>query len=81
MPDQDPMNSRDVIQLLVEIRNGQREYLEEYRRVTQEALQRGRRAIQLQEQIGRLYRRVIAGVTVALVAAGFYPAWAAGVFH
>ncbi len=49
----------DVVHLLVEIRNLQREHLEEYRRVTGESLELQRKAVLRQEQIGRLYQRVV----------------------
>lgn len=75
------MDSRDVFQLLVEIRDIQREQLEEYRRVTQESLELSRRAVQRQEQIGRLYQRVIAVGALVLVALGLYLAWIAGAFR
>ena len=75
------MESRDMIQLLTEIRDCQREHLAEYRRVTQEQLELSRRAVQRQEQIGRLYQRVIAVGAVVLVALGVYLAWVAGAFR
>ncbi len=68
------MDPNDFIHLLVEIRDIQREHLEEYRRVTEEALELQRRAVQRQEQFSRLYRRVlvvgavlIAGVIVLML--------------
>lgn len=75
------MDSRDTIQLLIEIRDIQREHLEEYRRVTQEHLELSRRAVQRQEQIGRLYQRVIAVGALALIALIGYLAWIAGAFR
>ena len=54
------MDSKDFIHLLVEIRDIQREHLEEYRSVTQESLELQRKAVKRQEQIGRLYQRVVA---------------------
>jgi hypothetical protein len=75
------MDTRDVIQLLLEIRDIQREHLEEFRRVTRESLELSRRAVQRQEQIGRLYQRVIAVGAVVLVALGVYLAWIAGAFR
>lgn len=70
------MDSSDVIQLLVEIRNIQREQLEEYRRVTQESLELSRRAVLRQEQFGRLYQRVIVVGALVLAALGLYLAGA-----
>jgi CHASE3 domain sensor protein len=54
------MDPKDFIHLLVEIRDVQREHLEEYRRVTRESLELQRQAVKRQEQIGRLYQRVVA---------------------
>jgi len=56
------MDSHDVIRLLAEIRDAQREYLAEYRRVTAESLELSRRAVQRQEPFSRLYRRVLPSV-------------------
>jgi len=64
------MDSRDVIALLVEIRDLQRAHLEEYRRVTQESLELSRRAVARQEQFGRLYRGVVAVGALVLIGAG-----------
>lgn len=49
----------EVRRLLQEIRDAQREHLAEYRRVTDRSLEIQERALARQEQIGRLYRRVI----------------------
>lgn len=62
------MDSKDFIQLLVEIRDIQREHLEEYRRVTRESLELQRRAGRRQEQFSRLYRWVL--VIAVIVVAG-----------
>lgn len=61
------MDSREFIHLLVEIRDVQREHLEEYRRVTQESLELQRAAVKRQEQIGRLYQRVVFVTGLVLV--------------
>ncbi len=62
------MESKDIAQLLFEIREIQREHLEEYRRVTKESLELSRRAVERQEQYGRLYQRVVGvGALVLLV--------------
>ncbi len=45
-------------ELLLEIRDTQREHLAEYRRVTQHSLELQQRAVARQEQIGAIYRRV-----------------------
>jgi cytochrome c-type biogenesis protein CcmH/NrfG len=53
--------------LLEEIRDAQREYLAEYRRVTQQSLELQQRAVARQEQFGVIYRRLLllGGVLVA----------------
>jgi cytochrome c-type biogenesis protein CcmH/NrfG len=53
--------------LLEEIRDAQREHLAEYRRVTQQSLELQQRAVARQEQLGRIYRRMllVGGVLVA----------------
>jgi hypothetical protein len=45
--------------LLEEIRDLQREQLAEYRRVTQQSLELQQRAVDRQQQLGRLYSRVV----------------------
>jgi ferric-dicitrate binding protein FerR (iron transport regulator) len=45
--------------LLEEIRDAQREHLAEYRRVTQQSLDLQQRAVDRQQELGRLYRRVL----------------------
>jgi hypothetical protein len=75
------MDSRDVIQLLVEIRDAQREHLAEYRRVTQESLELSRRAVRRQEQLGRLYQRALAASALVVAALGLFLAWTAGAFQ
>jgi hypothetical protein len=51
--------SDDIKELLVEIRDVQREHLAEYRKVTQRSLELQQTAVTRQEQLGRLYRRVV----------------------
>jgi CHASE3 domain sensor protein len=59
--------SDDIKELLVEIRDVQREHLAEYRKVTQRSLELQQLAVTRQEQLGRLYRRVvIAGAMLVL---------------
>jgi CHASE3 domain sensor protein len=54
--------------LLRDIRDGQREQLAEYRRVTERSLELQQRAVARQEQIGHFSRRlVLAGGTMVLV--------------
>jgi hypothetical protein len=69
------MDSPDVIRLLTEIRDAQREYLAEYRRVGAESLELSRRAVLRQEQFSRLYRRVLAVGAILLMALAVYLAW------
>lgn len=75
------MESRDVVQLLVEIRDAQREHLAEYRRVAEESLALSRRAVQRQEQLGRLYQRALAVSAAVMVGLGLFLAWTAGAFR
>ena len=61
------MSDDSTQKLLEEIRDGQREYLAEYRRVTQQSLELQRRAVGRQEQISRLYQRMaLVGGVLAL---------------
>jgi len=54
--------------LLEEIRDAQREHLAEYRSVTRQSLDLQKQAVMRQEQLGGMYRRVIAaGGAVSLV--------------
>ncbi len=69
------MEERDFVHLLAEIRDLEREHLEEYRRVTQESLELQRRAVLRQEQLGRLYRRVVATGGLLIAAAVIYLIW------
>jgi ferric-dicitrate binding protein FerR (iron transport regulator) len=57
----------EIRQLLREIRDAQREHLEEYRRVAERSLELQQRAVARQEQIGRLSRRLalVGGTLVA----------------
>jgi len=62
------MEADETRQLLIEIRDLQRESLSEYRRVTQRSLDLQQQAVTRQEQISRLYRRVIvAGLALIIV--------------
>ena len=51
--------SNEVKELLVEIRDAQREHLAEYRKAARAALELQQQAVTRQEQMGRLYRRVL----------------------
>jgi len=57
----------DTRRLLEEIRDAQREYLVEYRRVTQQSLELQQRAVDRQEQVSLIYKRIVllGGVLVA----------------
>ena len=54
--------------LLEEIRDVQREHLTEYRSVTRQSLELQKQAVQRQEQLGGIYRRVVGtGAVMVLV--------------
>lgn len=59
----------DEHELLREIRDLQREHLSEYKRASQRALELQERAVARQEQIGRLYKRVVAVAAIVLALA------------
>ena len=62
------MTDDQTRKLLEEIRDTQREHLAEYRSVTQQSLELQKRAVTRQEQLGAMYRRVVAvGGAVSLV--------------
>ncbi|HEU5238123.1 MAG TPA: hypothetical protein VFU37_13385 [Pyrinomonadaceae bacterium] len=61
------MEQSDELKLLTEIRDAQREHLAEYRKVTQESLALQKQAVSRQEQIVRLYRRVVIAGAVLIV--------------
>ena len=62
------MTDDTIKQLLEEIRDAQREHLAEYRSVTRQSLELQKQAVTRQEQLGAMYRRVIAvGGAVSLV--------------
>jgi len=62
------MEADETRQLLIEIRDLQRESLSEYRQVTQRSLDLQQQAVTRQEQISKLYRRVIvAGLALIIV--------------
>ena len=75
------MDSPDVVQLLVEIRDLHCEQFAEYCRVTQESLELSRLAISRQEQAMRLYRRQIAAWACTVVALAGFVAWFAASFR
>ena len=56
--------------LLEEIRDAQREHLAEYRSVTRQSLDLQKQAVMRQEQLGTMYRRVIAVGGVASLVVG-----------
>jgi CHASE3 domain sensor protein len=63
------MEEPDELKLLTEIRDAQREHLAEYRKVAQESLALQKQAVTRQEQIAKLYRRVlvVGGAVILLV--------------
>jgi hypothetical protein len=57
-------------ELLEEIRDAQREHLAEYRRVTQRSLDLQQRAVERQQEVSRLYKRIVVlggGLVVVLM--------------
>ena len=52
-------DSDEIKKILSEIRDAQLEQLAEYRKVTQRSLELQQRAVNRQEQLGRLYRIVV----------------------
>ena len=48
--------SDDIMKVLTEIRDCQREYLEEHKKVTQRSLELQQQAVSRQEQLGKTYR-------------------------
>ena len=63
------MDESDQIKILAEIRDVQREHLAEYRKMAQQSLALQQQAVARQEQIAKLYRRVVAtaGVVILLL--------------
>lgn len=49
----------EIKELLIAIREGQREHLSEYKRIAEQAVELQRRSVKRQEQIGALYRGVV----------------------
>ena len=49
-------DQKRIEKLLQEIRDGQRESLDEYKRVTSQSLELQQRAVNRQEQLGKTYR-------------------------
>lgn len=52
-------SSDDIKRLLTEIRDAQREHLAEYRRVAERAVALQEQAVARQEQVSRIYKRVL----------------------
>jgi ferric-dicitrate binding protein FerR (iron transport regulator) len=57
-----------TLELLEQIRDAQRDHLAEYRRVTQQSLDLQQRSVERQQELGRLYRRVVLAGGFAVVA-------------
>jgi hypothetical protein len=51
--------SREIKELLAEIRDGQKEHLAEYKRVAERSLELQQQAVARQERIGKLYKRMV----------------------
>ncbi len=70
------MEGQDRIEkLLEEIRDAQRESLDEYKRVTSESLELQKRAVRRQEQLGKTYKVALVAsalLVVGIVALIFY---------
>lgn len=60
-------DTKELKELLTEIRDVQREHLAEYRKVTQRSLELQQQAVARQEQHGRLYRSVVIAGAVLIV--------------
>jgi hypothetical protein len=60
-------DSDEIKKILTEIRDAQLEQLAEYRKVTQRSLELQQRAVNRQEQLGRLYRIVVLVGTLLIV--------------
>jgi len=63
-----PTNDERIVELLTELRDGQKEQLALYVEVTQRSLAAQQTSITLQRRIGRLYRIVVS--VAALLVAG-----------
>jgi len=59
--------SNEIKQLLGEIRDQQREYLTEYRKVTQRSLDMQQQAVNRQEKIARLYVLVVIAGAILVI--------------
>ena len=59
--------SDEIKGLLTELRDVQREHLAEYRKVTQRSLELQQQAVTRQEQLGNLYRRVLAAGAILVI--------------
>ena len=62
-----PESTDDLRRLLEEIRDTQREHLAEYKRVTHRSLALQEQAVARQEQISRLYQRVVMAGSILVV--------------
>lgn len=61
-------DEQELAQLLREIRDGQREHLEEYKKVTQRSLELQQQAVNRQEQLAKTYRIALIVSAVLIVA-------------
>jgi hypothetical protein len=72
--------SDEIRQLLIEIRDAQREHLAEYKRVTQRTLELQEEAVSRQAHFGRLYQRVLIVAAFLLVCVGVFLVYHLGGF-
>jgi hypothetical protein len=57
----------EIVEILKEIRAGQREQLEQYKTATQRSIELQQRAVNRAENIGRLYRVAVAVSAILIV--------------
>jgi hypothetical protein len=60
-------DQKRIEKLLEEIRDAQRDHLEEYRRVTTESLELQKRAVARQEQLATTYRVALIGSAILII--------------
>jgi CHASE3 domain sensor protein len=82
------VEDKEIVRLLVEIRDLQRKHLEEYQSLTRQALenqrlvlQQGNQGLQEQERLGRLYRRALVLGFLLIVAGVIWLIWSYGGFR
>lgn len=73
--------SNEIKELLVEIRDAQREHLAEYRNAAQRSLALQQQAVMRQEQMGKLYRRVLVAGALLILCIIIFPIYFMGRFR